>query len=476
MSDVVKPTIGVLDLKFSDIELLELKGKGAFGEVYRARHKWLGEDVAVKIFKMVSGDDSELREMTAELGVLAEMRHPNIVSVYGACFEPPNLALVMEFCPRDLFNVLHKEKMKMTIEQLLVWSRDIVSGMLYLHEGKKSIHRDLKSGNLLISKHGNIKIADFGVAKVLSSMETSPMTITGTIEYMAPEIAEGEYNPSVDVYAFGVILWEMAACKRPYGDFEGHRMALMYKQHEGMRVCGTFEGDKFVWKHPLPSWCPPELSKLVERCLHHDPTVRPTFSDIYDVILGIMGEKPLKPLPLPGQSAPGFGVVTAGGGGNLDTVAPSRAGGSAVPAMTLDARGNVHKVTSAPATLKPFIEKFNKMPVFCSIHESMYKVRLRDRLSFRQICDAIESKVDTGLRKLEYMDSAKEWVVMNDDEDLADAIQSSADRLMLMCVMDDDEEDDDDDDEYDDDDSAEETSDEEEDDEEEDDEDEDSDA
>ena len=83
------------------------------------------------------------------------MRHPNIVQCYGCCLEPPNLAIVMEFCPKSVYGVIHSKDFKMDLPRLLSWSKDIVSGMMYLHDVKKSIHRDMKTGNLLVCLSGN---------------------------------------------------------------------------------------------------------------------------------------------------------------------------------------------------------------------------------------------------------------------------------------------------------------------------------
>ena len=204
--------------------------------------------VAVKKFLNMSksGDEDPLKYFRAELKLLHKLnRHPNVVKFYGACFEWPNLAIVMEYFPlKSLQEVLTNSQTHFRF-YIFVTSRprnlfiffffvlrlsfasfgltckcaiDISKGMLHIH-AMDAIHRDLKSSNCLVnsiseSSDVNVKIGDFGLSRFVSRTReghTAKMTQgQGTIAYMAPEILKGDiYSKSSDVYSFGVILWEL---------------------------------------------------------------------------------------------------------------------------------------------------------------------------------------------------------------------------------------------------------------------------
>uniref|UniRef100_A0A7N0V514 Protein kinase domain-containing protein n=1 Tax=Kalanchoe fedtschenkoi TaxID=63787 RepID=A0A7N0V514_KALFE len=164
----------------------------------------------------------------------------------------------------SVYEFLHKEKGCFNLSSLLKVGMDVAKGMGYLHENN-IIHRDLKSANLLMDEYSVVKVADFGVARSLNT--SGIMTAeTGTYRWMAPEVIEHKpYNQKADVYSFGVVLWEILTGQLPYANLTPLQAAVGVVQ-KGLRPT-------------IPANTHPKLAELIELCWHHDPAVRPEFSE-----------------------------------------------------------------------------------------------------------------------------------------------------------------------------------------------------
>jgi len=266
-------------------------GQGSFGVVHLGR--WRGRQVARKRLLIENMDSNELKTCTTEFAqevqVMRKLRHPNIVQFYGAWLRSPPYLLITEFCEHgSIISVMQMRKGRaFSQEKVLKYALHIAAGMSYLHSLKPSIiHRDLKPGNLLIDGQGNLKIADFGLAKVkprLQCHDEYEMTgETGSYRYMAPEVYhhDKDYNEKVDQYSFAIIVWEL---------LEGHRYM------EGTKpVDVAITADHGARPQFNPSKKYPEgLPELLQACWAEKPAMRPAFTDIVIFLQRIIDRKPV---------------------------------------------------------------------------------------------------------------------------------------------------------------------------------------
>ena len=194
-------------------EILEFLGRGGMGVVYKARQTALDREVAIKVLAgQWQGDEDFAERFEREAKTLAHMSHPNIVTVHDFGDAEGLYYIVMEYVDgvnlRDLLS-----DGKMEPEQALAIVPPICEALEYAH-GKGVVHRDIKPENLLLDREGRIKIADFGIA----SLAGTTKEVSGTPSYMAPEQENGSVDRRADIYALGVVLYEMLTGERPAKD------------------------------------------------------------------------------------------------------------------------------------------------------------------------------------------------------------------------------------------------------------------
>lgn len=262
-------------IEFRDIIFGPRIGAGGFGEVYKC--KFENKMVAVKTLQKMEDDDPNalMAEFMVEMKLMSKLRHPNIVTFLGACIHNPNLAIVLEFMSGgSLYRAIHRRRRNQDGPFPLlktVWiAFGVAKGMAFLHsQYPVVIHRDLKSPNILLGRNvREVKVTDFG----LSRLRVNSYVITGpggTPEWMAPELLRQEaFNEMSDVFSFGVILWELVMCEKPWR--EDHPMQIVFKV--GSR------GEKLPT--PPPEMCEPALREMIVACFADDPKRRPKFDDI----------------------------------------------------------------------------------------------------------------------------------------------------------------------------------------------------
>jgi serine/threonine protein kinase len=206
--------------KLGNFEILEPIGRGGMGEVYLARDTRLKREVAIKVLPSAfSGDAARKARLEREARILAALNHPRIASIYGVEATGDGYALAMEYVPGPTLED-RIARGAIPMPEAIALAIQIAEGLEYAHD-KGVIHRDLKPANIKVTPDGQVKVLDFGLAKVdgpaTESIDGSnPGFILGTAAYMAPEQARGQtVDKRADVWAFGVIFYEMVMGKRP---------------------------------------------------------------------------------------------------------------------------------------------------------------------------------------------------------------------------------------------------------------------
>ncbi|KAJ5076859.1 tkl family protein kinase [Anaeramoeba ignava] len=234
-----------------------------------------------------------------EVALLMKCKHPNIVETIGFHLlekEDPikNIyptCIVLEYVPRgslsERLNKLLEKNLRLKKETIISYAIDIAEGMKYLHN-MGIIHRDLKSGNILITNENHLKIIDFGISRFKEGVTdiTTEMSIyVGTPNWMAPEILRGEsdYTQKVDVYDYGLVLWEMVYREIPYKKLLNDVGFEKFKSKVGC--------NKTSLEIPKNSYLPDEFNNLMARCWDYNPNNRPEFSEICETLKEIKNKK-----------------------------------------------------------------------------------------------------------------------------------------------------------------------------------------
>lgn len=265
-------------IKNNDLEELQELGSGTFGTVYHG--KWRGTDVAIKRIndRCFAGKPSEQEKMRSdfwnEASKLADLHHPNVVAFYGVVLDGPggSIATVTEYMVNgSLRTALLKNAKTLDRRKRLIIAMDTAFGMEYLHS-KNIVHFDLKSDNLLVNlrdpQRPICKVGDLGLSKVKCQTLISG-GVRGTLPWMAPELLNGSsslVSEKVDVFSFGIVLWELLTGEEPYADL-----------HYGVIIGGIVSN---TLRPPVPDSCDPEWRSLMEQCWSTEPSERPSFTEI----------------------------------------------------------------------------------------------------------------------------------------------------------------------------------------------------
>ena len=254
-------------LRHEDLVPEKVIGSGAFGEVSVGTYKPTGMRVAIKKLHIVGGVSNYKELYMREVNMLALLGDRYILPFIGYTEEPP-FCLVTKFVPNgSLLDAIHTDPrgLHLTPTDLTAIAYGIARGLASVHH-KGLIHRDLKSENILLDENLLPVVCDFGSARKNAVSRVLTASV-GTVTYSAPELIGGnEYDASVDVYSFGVILWEMTTRQFPW---EGLQTAqVIYK----VVMLGA--------QLPMPSDVPEPLADLIQACLSQDPMQRPTFDRI----------------------------------------------------------------------------------------------------------------------------------------------------------------------------------------------------
>ncbi len=252
-------------IRLGPYEIRAPLGAGGMGELYRARDTQLKRDVALKVLPEAFARDPErMARFQREAEVLALLNQPNIAAIYGVAEGGGVRALVMELVEGQTLDA-RLDRAKLSIADTLRYGAQIAEALAEAH-ARGIVHRDLKPGNIMLSRSG-VKVLDFGLAKLTTADETltSSRVLMGTPAYMAPEQREGSPTDSrTDIYALGLVLYEMAVGKR-----------AVHGQ------TGSLEN------------MPAQLAHVIERCLAPDPDDR--WQSARDVKAELQWARPRRP-------------------------------------------------------------------------------------------------------------------------------------------------------------------------------------
>ncbi|XP_044476352.1 L-type lectin-domain containing receptor kinase S.1-like [Mangifera indica] len=280
--------LGQATNRFSKDHLL---GSGGFGKVYKGT---LPNNTEIAV-KCVNHDSKQgLKEFMAEISSMGRLQHKNLVQMRGWCRKGNELLLVYDFMPNGSLNTWIFDKPK----KLLGWKQrrlvlaDVAEGLSYLHHGWDQVvlHRDIKSGNILLDAEMRGRLGDFGLAKLYQQGEVPNSTrVVGTLGYLAPELATVSAPTSAsDVYSFGVVILEVACGRRPIDmtaetDEEALLIDRVREFYGQGRICEAADRrireEYEVEEMEL-------ILKLGLACCHPDPQRRPTMKEVVAVLVG----------------------------------------------------------------------------------------------------------------------------------------------------------------------------------------------
>ncbi|MGH9575610.1 MAG: serine/threonine-protein kinase [Candidatus Acidiferrales bacterium] len=247
--------------KLGKYELIEIVGRGAMGEVYKAQDPLIGRLVALKtITKGLAGHPDLLERFNQEARSAGTLQHPNIVTVYELGQEGETPFIAMEFLEGESLESLIERRPTLSVQEKLNHVIPVCRALNFAHK-RGVIHRDIKPANVMLTKEGRIKVVDFGIARQIDSNLTQTDSIIGTLAYMSPQQIRGERaDARADVWATGVMLYELLTYQRP---FDGPNQAAL--------VLNISKDDVLPpsIKTYVPD-CGPALEALVDKMLAKD--------------------------------------------------------------------------------------------------------------------------------------------------------------------------------------------------------------
>jgi serine/threonine-protein kinase len=236
-------------------ELHELIGEGTFGRVYRGYDRRLAREVAIKVIKPWWAEDPGWADgFGREAQLLARVSDPGIVQIYDVGQAEEGLYYVTELVEGESLARRLRRGGRVAVWEACAIAEQLCRALEHAHR-EHIVHRDIKPANVLLSRRGEVKVGDLGIARLASAGTTdgATATIVGTPRYMAPEQASGQpVGPATDVYSAGIVLYEMLAGEPPFGGESAVEIALRHVQQP---------------VPPLPAGTPGSVQRIVERAL-----------------------------------------------------------------------------------------------------------------------------------------------------------------------------------------------------------------
>ena len=270
--------------KLGSYELVEPLGSGAMGEVYKATDtRMFDRLVAIKLLPERFSQNHQAQErFRREVRVAASLQHPNIVTIHDHGALENRLYYVMEFIDGVKLSQIIPDRQAYPLTRRVDIAGQICSGLQFIHQAGV-VHRDLKPGNVMVTRHGSrdqVKLLDFGIAQIAESDLTRAEAQPGTASYMSPEQARGEgVDFTSDIFSLGIVLYELVAGVHPFAAATEALVTVSILQETPLPM------------HEIRPDVPAELSAIVARALAKDPRARPSAAGEIEATLGWAHER-----------------------------------------------------------------------------------------------------------------------------------------------------------------------------------------
>ncbi|KAI8924287.1 kinase-like domain-containing protein [Entophlyctis helioformis] len=264
----------------TSIQILDTISQSRTAILYRG--SWKGKPVAVKVPVLVNDlSEDDIALISKEITAIRKLSHPILAPIVAACVVPPDLCCLFDFTEHgNLSMFLHNPTIDMTPTHALKIAFDTVKGLVYLHEYKTPmVHGNLKSSNILLMGDGTIRLTDYGFKdSMLNARKLYPNYLFNT-EWLAPEVLAGddisthEQAKAVDMYAFGILLFEIVTRQYPYEQRNAMAVGLQVLVEERRPV--------------VPDYVPQSLSQIMETCWQTDPSIRPASKSVLNLLMAV---------------------------------------------------------------------------------------------------------------------------------------------------------------------------------------------
>ncbi|MDT5158575.1 MAG: eukaryotic-like serine/threonine-protein kinase [Acidobacteriota bacterium] len=246
-----------------EYRVVDFLGAGGMGEVYRAMHSKIGRIAAVKVLTQATQSSGFVERFFNEARIQASLQHPNIATLYDFCEVANQPCIIMEYVDGETISERISAYGALPLSETVYVFGKVVEAIDYIHS-HGVIHRDIKSNNIKISSQGQVKLLDFGIAKGQTSQQLTQVgSVIGTLQYLAPELIRGGASDARgDIWALGVLLYEMVAGRVPFdADTIGD-------------LCDRIDRVEYTAPAQVNSGVPREVASIIARCLKKNPAER----------------------------------------------------------------------------------------------------------------------------------------------------------------------------------------------------------